>query len=116
MRVALHSVLNPGTEDQYRTDHAVIPEDLVASFDRLGITDWTIWRSGRDLFHVVDCEDFDAAWTALADDPANQRWQDFIGPLVEGFRSDNEGSTGLELEQIWQLADQRDQESRRRAV
>ncbi|QDP96021.1 L-rhamnose mutarotase [Microlunatus elymi] len=106
MRVALHSILKPETEDRYRTDHAAIPDDLVASFDRLGIVDWTIWRSGRDLFHLVDCEDFDAAWTALADDPANRRWQAFIGPLVEGFRTDNEGSTGLELERIWSLAGQ----------
>ncbi|TDE00758.1 L-rhamnose mutarotase [Jiangella asiatica] len=84
MRIALHSVLREGAEADYEREHETIPDDLAATFARIGIHAWTIWRSGRDLFHLVECDDYDAAVRALADDPANARWQAHIGRFVEG--------------------------------
>lgn len=108
MRVALHSILKPGAETAYEREHLTIPDDLAASFARVGIRDWTIWRSGTDLFHVVDCDDYAAAMSALADDPANLRWQAFIGPHVERFVSTGDGPAGQLLGEVWRLAEQRD--------
>ncbi len=107
MRVALHSILKPGRESDYERDHATIPDDLAASFARLGIHDWTIWRSGLDLFHLVDCDDFVAAMEALDGDPANERWQAFIGPYVDHFVTTGDGPAGQLLGRVWRLADQR---------
>lgn len=89
MIVALHSTLKPGAETDYIENHQQIPADLADSFTRYGIHDWTIWRSGRHLFHLVDCDDFAAAMSALANDPADQRWQSHIGVYVEGFIGTN---------------------------
>ena len=61
MRIALHSVIAEGAIDDYRTHHARVPDGLRDLFGVAGIEDWTIWRSGRNLFHIVECEDFDAA-------------------------------------------------------
>lgn len=103
MRIALHSEIREGGIDGYRMHHARIPDELAASFARVGIHDWTIWRSGRRLFHVVDCVDWDAALAALADDPADHAWQAEIGPFVELFR-DTDGDEGLApLERVWDL-------------
>ena len=107
MRVALHSVVREGREAGYEEAHATIPDDLVESFARVGIHDWTIWRSGRDLFHVVDCDDFVAAMEALDSDPANERWQAFIGPYVDHFVTTAEGHAGMLLGQVWRLSAQR---------
>jgi L-rhamnose mutarotase len=106
MRVALHSVVREGYEDGYDSTHETIPVDLVASFARVGIHDWTIWRSGRDLFHVVDCDDFEAAMTALDSDPANRRWQATIGPFVDHFETVGPGHTGLVVPRVWRLSEQ----------
>lgn len=107
MIVALHSVLRSGAVDGYRAAHARIPDALDAAFARVGIHGWTIWRSGERLFHLVDCDDFDAALTALDDDPANVAWQASIGRWVEVFR-DADGAAGLApLEAVWSLAAQR---------
>ena len=112
MRVALHSVIRPGAVDGYRAEHARIPADLERSFARLGIHDWTIWRSGDRLFHVVDCDDFDDAMRALDSDPANLVWQQHIGEFVEMFR-DADGSDGFgPIEEVWDLRRQRDDEKR----
>ncbi|MEU1306321.1 L-rhamnose mutarotase [Streptomyces shenzhenensis] len=108
MRVALHSEIREGALDLYRERHLRIPDDLVAAFGRLGIHDWTIWRSGRRLFHLVDCDDWDAAYAALPQEPADQAWQRDIGRFVELFR-DADGAEGTgPLELIWDLAAQRD--------
>lgn len=107
MRIALHSEIREGAVDDYRTHHARIPDDLVDAFSRLGIREWTIWRSGHRLFHLVECDDWDAAMQALRDEPADHAWQADIGRFVEVFR-DADGAEGTApLEQIWDLAAQR---------
>lgn len=106
MRVALHSVLREGHEADYDQAHAAIPDDLAASFARLGIRDWTIWRSGRHLFHLVDCDDFAAAMAALEGDPANQRWQSLITRHVDHFEQLGGGVDAQELPLVWELSQQ----------
>ncbi len=104
MIVALHSRLRPGHAEAYERDHQAIPDELGAAFTRVGIRDWSIWRSGEDLFHLVDCEDFEAAMAALADDPANVRWQARIGTHVQTFLPDGAPAA---LPGVWILAAQR---------
>jgi len=106
MRVALHSILRPGAEAEYEADHATIPADLAETFARIGIHDWTIWRSGRDLFHLVECDDFAAAIRALATDEANARWQAFIGRHVDHFSTFREGDDEQAMPEVWSLSAQ----------
>lgn len=98
MRVALHSVLREGQEAAYEREHATVWPDLLAALQRVGIRDWTIWRSGRHLFHVVDADDFGAAMAALDDDPVNLRWQEHMAAFVDHFEPD--------LRHVWTLRDQ----------
>lgn len=107
MRVALHSILRPGHEAAYDAAHAAIPDDLVASFERVGIHDWQIWRSGRDLFHLVECDDFAAAMRALDDDPANLRWQESINRHVDHFVTTGADPEEMVLPLVWTLTGQR---------
>lgn len=102
MRVALHSVLREGHEAAYDAAHERIPDDLAELFAANGITDWSIWRSGRDIFHLVDCEDFDAAMTAVADHPANVAWQATINEHVDHFIP----AVLTGLPHVWQLTRQ----------
>lgn len=112
MRVALHSELRDGAIDVYVERHARIPDDLVATFARVGIHDWTIWRSGTRLFHIVECDDWDAARAGLADDPADHAWQADIGRFVELFR-DADGNEGTApLAEVWDLRAQRAADAR----
>ncbi|PSK95930.1 L-rhamnose mutarotase [Murinocardiopsis flavida] len=107
MRVALHSILRDGAADGYENAHQRIPDDLDASFRRVGISDWSIWRSGRHLFHVVECDDFAAAMAALDTDPANRRWQEFINRYVDHFESTGDAAADMALGRVWRLRQQR---------
>ena len=74
MRIALHSTLRAGAADAYLAEHARVPDEVRALFDRAGIRDWTIWRSGDRLFHLVECDDFDEAMRVIRADEADRRW------------------------------------------
>lgn len=108
VRIALHSEVRDG----YDAAHARIPDDLVAAFARVGIHEWTIWRSGSHMFHLVVCDDWDAAIAALDEEPANARWQEQIGPYVELYRDSNAEPGFAPLAVVWDLATQRAHRSR----
>jgi L-rhamnose mutarotase len=71
--VALHSGLRAGSEADYDAVHERIPGELIEAHRRVGIHDWRIWRSGRNLFHLAECDDFRAAIRELEHEPANER-------------------------------------------
>ena len=62
-------------EEAYDRAHAEVWPELVAAQRELGIEHWLIFRHGLELFHVVDCSDFEGATAALAKNPIDQRWQ-----------------------------------------
>jgi L-rhamnose mutarotase len=41
-----------------------------------------IFRDGLDLFHYIECEDFDRAIAELSADPMNLRWQAEMAPMM----------------------------------
>jgi L-rhamnose mutarotase len=100
-RFVLHSVLRAGKEEGYDRVHARVPDDLLPALQRAGVHDWSIWRSGRNLFHVVECDDFDQVMLALEHDPADQRWQPFINQYVDHFETGPAGEWPLPL--VWNL-------------
>jgi L-rhamnose mutarotase len=107
-RLALHSRLLPGTEEAYEIEHARVWPELITVMRAAGITDWSIWRSGRDLFHVVECDDFEAAVAQLKDDATDQRWQQHMSQFVEGFAQNPDGLAGQSLRHVWTMSEQRD--------
>lgn len=106
MRTAIHSRLIEGQEAAYEQVHAVIPDEMADSLQAAGITDWTIWRSGRDLFHLIECEDFAASMAALADNPVNERWQERMASYVEVLVEQDGKPGGLALGEVWDLVEQ----------
>ena len=104
-RVALHSVLRAGHIDGYRQDHARVPDDLAEAYQQVGIYEWEIWRSGLHIFHLVTCDDFDAAMKALETHPANDAWMASIGVHIDRFEGpDGEGL--IPSEPLWTLMGQ----------
>jgi L-rhamnose mutarotase len=111
MRIALHSTLRAGAIDDYLREHARVPDDVRDLFDRAGIQDWTIWRSGDRLFHLVECDDFEKAMDIIRADDADRRWQAHIGAFVDDFFGPDGEPAYAPLEDVWRLGEQREQDA-----
>ena len=97
-RVGLHTRLRPGTEHEYDELHRTVWPEVLAAIERAGITRWLIFRDGLDLFHFVECDDYDAAIAELAVEPVNMRWQAEVAPLMEKAHDySGDGSDKLQL-------------------
>jgi L-rhamnose mutarotase len=100
-RIALHTKLKAGREADYEREHAVIPAELDAALREAGVHSWRIWRDGRDLFHVVEVDDYQAMRRALADHPANVPWQARMAELLEV--EDDYSGNDLGIRKVWEL-------------
>jgi L-rhamnose mutarotase len=101
--VGLHTRLQPGAEARYDELHRAVWPEVLAAIERVGIRRWLIFRDGLDLFHYVECEDYDAAIAELAGDPVNVRWQAEVAPLMAKAH-DYSGEGGDRLPVIFELA------------
>jgi L-rhamnose mutarotase len=99
--VALHTRLAPGREADYERIHAVIPPELDTALRAAGVHNWRIWRSGRELFHLVECEDYTRMRAFLQKHPANIPWQERMGELLEVTDDYSGDDRGIGL--VWAL-------------
>lgn len=99
--IALHTRLKAGREDEYERLHAVIPAELDRELRAAGVHEWRIWRSGRDLFHCLQVDDYQAMRRRLGRSPVNAAWQARMAELLE-LEDDYSGQdSGLPL--VWAL-------------
>jgi L-rhamnose mutarotase len=99
--VALHTRLKPGREADYEAVHAVIPDELDSALREAGVHSWRIWRSGRDLFHLVEVDDYARMREFLAEHPANVPWQARMAELLE-VQDDYSGAEP-DVKLVWAL-------------
>lgn len=105
MRVALHTRLKPGAERAYEQAHREVPPALVAAIRAAGVREWTIWRSGRELFHVVDCDDYARLLAELEELPVNVAWQARMAELLEVVHEYGAGGAEATLPVVWRLSE-----------
>ncbi|MFD9703429.1 L-rhamnose mutarotase [Lentzea sp. NPDC059081] len=99
--VALHTRLRAGREADYDRIHATIPVELDGALREAGVHSWRIWRSGRELFHLVEVEDYRAMREFLASHPANIPWQARMAELLEV--EDDYSGAEPDVRLVWEL-------------
>jgi L-rhamnose mutarotase len=102
MNVGIHTRLKPGVVERYERCHKEVWPDVLAAIRRVGITKYLIFRDGLDLFHYIECEDYDRAIGELADDPVNIRWQAEMAPMM-AVAHDYSGKSRDRLPLIFEL-------------
>ncbi|SDQ05933.1 L-rhamnose mutarotase [Curtobacterium sp. UNCCL20] len=96
--------LRAGQAAAYEELHAAVPPELAERLRAAGVHDWSIWRDGQDLIHLIEVDDYRAMRRALADDPVNAAWQDVVNPLLEADDDYSGDDDGLPL--VWTLKGQ----------
>jgi L-rhamnose mutarotase len=102
-RVALRTRLRAGAEEEYERAHREVPAELAAAIRDAGVSQWTIWRSGRDLFHVLEVEDYGRMLDRLESLPVNVAWQERINALLEVVHDYRPEGAQAGLPVVWDL-------------
>jgi L-rhamnose mutarotase len=103
MRIALHTRVRTDRIEAYEQAHAAVPPQLTEAIRAAGVANWTIWRSGTDLFHVIDCADYSAMLAALAEHPVNVAWQARMAELLAAAHDYSGDGAAAALPVVWQL-------------
>jgi L-rhamnose mutarotase len=103
MRIALHTRVRADRIEEYERAHQAVPPELTQAIRAAGVSAWTIWRSGTDLFHVIDCDDYPAMLAQLSRLPANIAWQARMAELLETVHDYSAGGGSAALPVVWQL-------------
>lgn len=103
MKVGLHTRLKPGSEARYEQAHKAVWPEILAAIRGAGITKWLIFRDGLDLFHYIECNDYERAIAELAKNPVNQRWQTEMAPMM-AVAHDYSGQSSDRLPIIFDLS------------
>jgi L-rhamnose mutarotase len=102
MMVGLHTRLKAGSEERYEEHHRAVWPDVVMEIRRAGITKYVIFRDGLDVFHYIECEDYDRAIAQIAKDPVSMKWEAEIATMMEATH-DFSGEGSDRMKKIWEL-------------
>jgi L-rhamnose mutarotase len=102
-RVAFRLRIKPDCIEEYEEAHRRVWPELLAKLREVGISDYSIFRRGQDLFLVMKVEDFDRAWNELDKDPVNQRWQQEMSRLFEPVPDLEPGERFAMMKEVFHL-------------
>ena len=103
VRIALHTRVRADRIDEYEAAHRAVPTELIEAIRAGGADSWTIWRSGTDLFHVIDCDDYATLLAYLAAQPVNAAWQARMAELLDVIHDYSDDGAAAALPVIWAL-------------
>jgi L-rhamnose mutarotase len=103
MRIALHTKVKSDRIEEYEAAHRDVPAELTAAIRAAGALRWSIWRSGTDLFHLIECEDYSALLASLEQLPVNVVWQARMAELLDVAHDYSAAGGGAGLPEVWRL-------------
>jgi L-rhamnose mutarotase len=75
--------VRPDKVDEYVEAHRNVWPELLEALRGAGIRNYTIFRSGNEMFGYFESDDLDAAAALMAAQEVNARWQDAMAELLE---------------------------------
>jgi L-rhamnose mutarotase len=102
-RYAFRLRIKPGKEAEYDDSHRHVWPELLAKLKEVGISRYSIFRRELDLILVMEVEDFDAAWDALAKDATNLKWQKKMASIFEAVPGIKPGERFAMMEEVFYL-------------
>lgn len=102
-RVAFRLRVRPDCIEAYEEAHRRVWPELLQLLKAVGISQYSIFRHGSDLFLYMHVEDFERAWNELDRNPVNLRWQREMKPLFEPLTELEPGERFPMLREVFYL-------------
>ena len=87
--------VRPDRIDEYVEAHHNVWPEMLDALRSAGIRNYTIFRSGSEMFGYFESDDLAGAGAYMAAQEVNARWQDAMAELLEQ-RVPDEGPSGLQ--------------------
>ena len=75
--------IRPGYEVEYVRRHQEIWPEMVEALRSAGIRNYSIFRHGLTLFGYFETDDIEKTQRYLANDETNQRWSEWMDPIMK---------------------------------
>jgi L-rhamnose mutarotase len=75
--------VRPGYEEEYVRRHREIWPEMVEALREAGIINYSIFRHGLTLFGYFETDDIEETQKYLADSETNQRWSEWMDPIMK---------------------------------
>jgi L-rhamnose mutarotase len=75
--------VRPGYEEEYKRRHEEIWPEMVETLKEAGVRNYSIFRYGLTLFGYFETEDIDRTTKHLAGSEVNQRWGEWMDPIMK---------------------------------
>ncbi len=89
--------------EEYEREHQRVWPELLRKLKDVGISDYSIFRRGQDLFLTLRVNNFDQAWDELDRDPVNLRWQELMSNLFEPVPDKQPGERFAMMREVFYL-------------
>ncbi len=101
-RYAWKARVLPGKLEEYKRRHAAIWPEMVEVLKRAGISNYSIWNTGDELFGYYECENRDEAARIQAESPVVDRWNEYMKDVMVMEMDPVTGAQPL-MEEAWYL-------------
>lgn len=101
-RYAWKARVLPGKLEEYKRRHAVIWPEMVEVLKRAGISNYSIWNTGDELFGYYECESRNEAARVQAESPVVDRWNEYMKDVMVMEMDPVTGAQPL-MEEAWYL-------------
>ena len=100
-RIAFQLKIRAGQESAYDEAHKHVWPELLEELASFGVSQYSVFRRGQDLFLTLRVPDRDELMRQLAQSDVNQRWQRYMAPILEPLATLREGETAAFMEEVF---------------
>ena len=102
-RYAWKATVKPGMLDEYRRRHQQIWPEMKVMLKEAGISNYSIWNTGNELFGYYECQSAAKASEIQAASEVNARWHNYMKDVMVMER-DPETGAQPHLAPVWYFA------------
>jgi L-rhamnose mutarotase len=100
-RIAFQLRIKAGMVEAYEEAHRHVWPELLAELESFGISDYSIFLRGQQLFLYMRVPDFDELTKRLAASEVNFRWQQKMAPLFESVPDLQPGEDYATMQEVF---------------
>lgn len=82
-RAAYTLTIREGMEERYQQTHRAVWPELIEAASRCGVRNHSSFVNGRTVLVYLEADNLPDTYGRLGKEPAKQRWDQFMGDILE---------------------------------